>query len=162
MTAGRSSSGETGRDAVAAPALEGGNLIAKAHVLGRRVFARLLKQHGITELNPAQGSIIYALWKADGLSQAALATRTKLDKSTLTQMLDRLEEQGQIVRARHPTDGRRHVIRLTEQNRAAHASYLAVSQEMLSLFYTGLSVEEIHAFESTLRHVIANLESATP
>ena len=144
-----------------APALEGGNLIAKAHVLGGRVFARILKERGIAELNPAQGRIIYELWKEDGISQAALSSRTKLDKSTLALMLDRLEQQGQVLRERDQADARRHFVRLTEKNRAAHGSYLAASQEMIAVFYAGVSPEEIQAFESTLRRIIANLEAVS-
>jgi DNA-binding MarR family transcriptional regulator len=158
---GRSDPARQPDGAIAAPALEGGNLIAKAHVLGRRVFARLLKEHGVDELNPAQGRIIFELWKQDGLSQAELAARTKLDKSTLTPALVRLEEQGQLVREPDPSDGRRHLIRVTERNRAAHSAYLAASNAMLDLFYAGFSDDEIAAFESTLRRLIANLEAST-
>ena len=149
-----------GGTANAAPALEGGNLIDKAHVLGRRLFGRLLKEHGVDELNPAQGRIIYELWKEDGLSQADLAARTKLDKSTLSPALVRLEEQGQLVRERDPADARRHLIHLTEKNRASHAAYLAASEAMISRFYAGFSPEEIAVFEEALRRLIANLESA--
>ena len=153
--------GNDERSRTRAPAVEGGNLIAKAHVLGGRVFARILKDRGIAELNPAQGRIIYELWKEDGISQAALASRTKLDKSTLALMLDRLEQQGQLVRERDQADARRHLVRLTEKNRAAHGSYLAASQEMIAIFYAGVSPEEIQVFESTLRRIIANLEAVS-
>ncbi len=142
------------------PPREGGNLVSKVHQLSGRLFARVLKEHGVDELNPAQGRIIYELWKEDGISQAELAARTKLDKSTLALMLDRLERQGQLRREQHPHDGRRRVLRLTEKNRALHSGYLAASQEMTSYFYDGLSRAEIHAFEETLRKILASLEKA--
>jgi DNA-binding MarR family transcriptional regulator len=145
----------------AAPALEGGNLISKAHMLGGRVFTQVLKRHGVTDLNPAQGRIVYELWRQDNISQRQLSERTRLDKSTLTLMLDRLERQGQLVRVADAADGRRRIIRLTEKNRAAHAAYLAASREMLDIFYAGLSAEEVETFERTLRHVIANLDKAS-
>jgi DNA-binding MarR family transcriptional regulator len=139
---------------------EGGNLISKVHQLAGRLFARVLKEHGVDELNPAQGRIIYELWKEDGISQAQLAARTKLDKSTLALMLDRLERQHQVLRDRDPHDARRRVLRLTEKNRAMHAAYSAASKQMVSLFYRGLSDPEIDAFEETIRKVLANLEDA--
>jgi DNA-binding MarR family transcriptional regulator len=144
----------------ASPALEGGNLISKVHMLGGRVFTQILKRHGVTDLNPAQGRIVYELWKQDNISQRQLSERTRLDKSTLTLMLDRLEQQGQLVRVADAADGRRRIIRLTEKNRAAHAAYLAASHEMLEIFYAGLPPEEVEAFERTLRHVMANLDEA--
>jgi MarR family len=85
-------------------AREGGSLVSRAHQISGRVFARVLKEYGIDELNPAQGRILFELWKEDGLSQAELAQRTRLDKSTLALMLDRLEEdRANQGRVRRPT-----------------------------------------------------------
>ncbi len=139
---------------------EGGSLISKAHQLAQRVFSRVLKKHGIEELNPAQGRIIYELWKKDGITQAGLADRTKLDKSTLTLMLDRLEAQGQILREADPADARRRIIRLTPANRALHAAYRAASDEMIALYYRGFTRAEVDAFEAALRKTVENLEEA--
>ncbi len=141
-----------------AAAREGGNLVSKVHQLSGRVFARILRAHGVEELNPAQGRIIYELWKEDGIGQAELAARTKLDKSTLALMLDRLERQGQLERDRDERDARRRVLRVTDKNRAMHSAYRAASRKMVSLFYRGMSKAEIDLFEATLRKVLANLE----
>ncbi len=150
--------GTAGRGATPVPR-EGGNLVAKIHQLGGRVFARILKAHGVEELNPAQGRIIYELWKEDGISQAQLASRTRLDKSTLTLMLDRLEKQGQLRREDDPTDGRRRIVTLTPRNRAMHAAYDRASKAMTAIFYRGMNEAEIDAFEATLRAVLRNLEN---
>jgi len=137
---------------------EGGNLISRIHQVSGRVFSRILKQHGIDELNPAQGRILYELWKEDSLSQTELAFRTKLDKSTLALMLDRLEGDGQIERVRLDGDARRKFIRATAENRKLHGEYEKASSEMVDLFYAGISETEIDRFEKTLRKVLANLE----
>jgi DNA-binding MarR family transcriptional regulator len=142
------------------PVRDGGRLISQAHQLGQRVFARILKAHGIDELNPAQGRILYALWREDGLSQSELCRRTKLDKSTMALMLGRLEAGGQVERGVDPRDARLSLVRLTPRNRSMHAAYAAASEEMLSIYYRGFSTEEIEAFESALARIIANLESA--
>jgi len=137
---------------------EGGNLISRVHQVSGRVFSRILKRHSIDELNPAQGRILYELWKEDSLSQTELAFRTKLDKSTLALMLDRLECDGQIERVRDEGDARRKFIRATAENRKLHGEYEKASREMNDLFYAGLSETEIDRFEKTLRKVLANLE----
>jgi MarR family transcriptional regulator, organic hydroperoxide resistance regulator len=142
-----------------APPREGGNLVAKIHQLSGRVFARILRAHGVHELNPAQGRIIYELWKEDGISQAQLAARTRLDKSTLTLMLNRLEKQGQLRRSQDRRDARRRIVELTPRNRGMHAAYTAASREMVSIFYNGLPDREIERFESTLRAILTNLET---
>lgn len=145
-----------GKDAVR----EGGVLVAQVHQLAGRVFSRILREHGIEDLNPAQGRIVYALWKESPLSQARLARSTRLDKSTLALMLDRLEAAGQVERVTDPADSRRKLVSLTDANRKMHAAYLAASEEMLAVFYRGFSPEEIDAFESALRRLLSNLEVA--
>lgn len=137
---------------------EGGVLVAQVHQLAGRHFSRLLQQHGIQDLNPAQGRIIYALWREDGLTQTELATRTRLDKSTLTLMLQRLEAADQVQRRPDAADSRVRRVFLTKRNRKLHGAYMAASQEMLDVFYRGLTVEVIATFEATLRVIIANLE----
>ena len=138
---------------------DGGSLIAQVHQLSGRVFSKILKKHGIAELNPAQGRIVYALWKEEPLSQSQLAERTRLDKSTLTAMLERLESAGQIRRAPDPDDRRTKLVHLTERNRTMHGTYTQASMEMLTVFYASLDDAEIDAFERTLRKVLGNLEN---
>jgi len=140
------------------PMREGGNLVSRIHQVSGRVFSRILKQHGIDELNPAQGRILYELWKEDSLSQTELAFRTKLDKSTLALMLDRLEADGQIERVQDDADARRKFISATAENRKLHGEYEKASAEMIDMFYDGLSETEIDRFEKTLRKVLANIE----
>jgi DNA-binding MarR family transcriptional regulator len=132
--------------------------VSQAHQLGQRVFSRVLKRYGIVELNPAQGRIIYALWGEDGLSQSEIARRTKLDKSTIALMLNRMAAQGQVELSRDPGDMRATIVRLTELNRSMHGAYAAASREMAGLFYAGFSEADIEALEGGLRRVIANLE----
>jgi len=137
---------------------EGGNLVSRIHQVSGRVFSRILKQHGIDVLNPAQGRILNELWKEESISQTELAFRTKLDKSTLALMLDRLEGDGQIERVRLEGDARRKFIRATVENRKLHSEYENASLEMIDLFYDGLSETEIDRFEKTLGKILANLE----
>ncbi len=139
---------------------EGGSLVAQAHRLGSRVFARLLRELGEEELNPAQGRILYELWKEDGLLQGELAKRTKLDKSSLTLALDRMEAEGRIRRERVKNDGRARAVFCSALTNTMKTAYSEASERMSTLFYTGMSAKEIDAFESSLRKIIDNLEAA--
>lgn len=126
-----------------------------------RIFSRVLKKHGIEDLNPAQGRILYVLWQNDGITQTELAERTKLDKSTLAIMLDRLVGDGQVERVRDATDARKRLIRTTKKNRALHGAYAEASDEMTEIFYRGISETEIDRFEKTLGKILANLAEPT-
>lgn len=136
---------------------EGGFLLSMVHQLMGRVFNRLLREHGI-ELNSAQGRILFVLWEEDSIPITELAHATMLSKSTLTSMLDRLEETGHIRREHSPEDRRVTLIAVTERNRLLRDRYDQVSREMTELFYEGFTLDEIAAFELGLRRILVNLK----
>ncbi len=136
---------------------QGGLLIARIHQLQGRTFARMLKEHGIAQINPAQGRILFVLWQQDGLSMGELAQRTSLGPSTLTRMLDRLEKAGQVRRVYDEADRRKVAIALTDKNRALKSAYAEVSESMTRVFYAGMTEAEIVQLETLLGRVLENL-----
>jgi len=136
---------------------EGGFLIAKIHQLSGRIFAKILKKYGINEINPAQGRILFVLWKKDEIPISELAQKTQLSESTLTSMLDRLEKTGYITRVRSKEDRRTILLKLTEKDKNLQKVYRKVSDEMINMFYREFSSEEIDKCESYLRRILANL-----
>jgi DNA-binding MarR family transcriptional regulator len=136
---------------------EGGFLISKIHQLSGRIFSRKLKEHKIEEINPAQGRIMFVLWRNDDISINELAKKTSLGKSTLTSMLDRLEESGLIRRVPSKKDRRKILIKRTEKDISFQQQYVAVSQDMTELFYKNFSKSEIDEFEQYLKRIFNNL-----
>lgn len=136
---------------------EGGFLIAKIHQLAGRILASKLKEYHIDEINPAQGRIMFVLWRNDGISINELAKKTSLGKSTLTSMLDRLEASGFLKRIPSREDRRKILIKRTENDKAFQNRYVQVSQDMTKLFYAGFSEKEIDEFEQYLRRIFENL-----
>lgn len=139
---------------------EGGMLISQVHQLAGRVFARKLREHGLSDINPAQGRILFALWKGDAIPIKELADRTRLQKSTLTSMLDRLESDGLVIRKPSREDRRVTLIHLAHDHQIIRDLFYAVSNEMTTVFYQGFSQEEISAFEQQLSRIISNLLDA--
>jgi DNA-binding MarR family transcriptional regulator len=135
---------------------QAGFLMAKIRQVGERIFVRRSKQYGI-EINPAQGRIMFALWQNDGISINELAKKTRLKKSTLTSMLDRLERMGYIRRQRSKKDRRKILIKRTEKDRTMEKKYVEVSEEMTRLFYKGFSKSQIDRFEKDLERILNNL-----
>ena len=136
---------------------QGGFLIAKIHQVAGRIFARKLKEHRIEGINPAQGRIMFVLWRQDGVPINELAKRTALGKSTLTSMLDRLEQAGYLVRVPSSKDRRQILIKRTDKDRALERVYVRASQEMTKLFYADFSPTEIDRFERDLQRILDNL-----
>jgi DNA-binding MarR family transcriptional regulator len=135
---------------------QAGFLMAKIRQVGDRIFLRKLKDYGI-EINPAQGRIMFALWQKDGTAINELAQKTKLEKSTLTSMLDRLEEMGYIRRQRSRKDRRKILICRTKKDKAMENRYVEVSQELTRLFYRGFTAGEISRFEQDLKRILNNI-----
>ena len=136
---------------------EGGMLVAMVHQTSGRIFAKKLKEHGIIEINPAQGRILFVLWEKDGITIRELSEKTMLEKSTLTSMLDRLEEAGYITRMPSAEDRRAILIWRTEKDKALQKTYEEVSEDMTRLYYSGFSSPEIDRLEAGLRKVLDNL-----
>ena len=135
---------------------EGGFLIAKIHQITGRIFTQKLKDYNI-EINPAQGRIMFVLWRNEGISINELAKKTSLGKSTLTSMLDRLEAAGFIKRIPSRQDRRKIIIERTEKDRSFQDLYVQVSQDMTKLFYAAFSKDEIEQFEKYLKRIFNNL-----
>jgi len=136
---------------------EGGFLISKIKQISGRIFDKKLKNHDITDLNTAQGRIVFSLWQNDVIPISELVRITALSKTTLTSMLNRLEQIGYITRSSDRDDNRKVIVSLTEKSKLLKERYEIVSQEMTSLFYDGLAESQIDEFEKILTHIMGNL-----
>lgn len=137
---------------------KGGFLISRIKQVGGRLFDKLLAEADIDAFNGAQGRILYVLWQGDGLTISQLSSQTSLANTTLTSMLDRMEQSGLIFRSPSPTDRRALLIRLTDKARALREDYNRISQRMNELYYLGFTEEEVHQFEGYLQRVLSNLQ----
>ena len=136
---------------------KGGFLITKIKQVQGRIFDSLLQKAGIEEFNGAQGRILYVLWQEDGLPIIELSKRTGLAKTTLTSMLDRMDEKGFLERVTDHKDRSMLRIFLTAKAKVLSDQYNKVSDEMSQIFYKDFSDEEIVAFEKTLEKILNNL-----
>ena len=117
----------------------------------------MLSHAGIDAFNGAQGRILYILWQEDEIPIVELSRKTGLAKTTLTGMLDRMENANLIVRVYNKSDRRQVIIVLTDTARALSDKYDKVSNEMNEIFYAGFSDEEIIKFENNLQRILKNL-----
>ena len=74
--------------------MNGGFLVTKIKQLGDRIFEKILSEKNIDAFNGAQGRILYVLWQEDGISIRSLSTKCGLAITSLTTMLERMENQG--------------------------------------------------------------------
>lgn len=136
---------------------EAGLKIAKIHHLLERITFKLQKQFGLTNINAAQGRILYSLSKEDHVPIHTLVKNTKLSKSTLTLMLDRLNEENYISRERSQVDRRKVLISITEKGKNIIDSYEELIGKLSLIFYRNFKEDEIKKFESFLNQALSNL-----
>lgn len=113
---------------------------------------KALKDRGIDDVNPAQLAVLAALERADGLTPSALARAVRYEKSTLTPMLERLEQAGLVVRAKDPLDGRLHRLHVTKRGRRRRREVEAVLEEVTAALLAALP-------RKTLKHHVAFCEA---
>ena len=142
--------------------IRGGNIISQIKRLSDRIFERILSQKNIDAFNGAQGRILYVLWQEEYISLRELADRTGLAATTLTSMIDRMEDSGLVCRIADPTDRRKTLLTLTARARMLQSDYTEVSDQMTNIFYTGFTEEEIRQCERMLERIHMNLQNARP
>jgi len=136
---------------------EGGFLITQIKQIGGRIFEQILKDSGIDEFNGPQGRILYILWEHGPVSLTEIGRMTALAKTTLTGMIDRMEEKGLVTREQHPSDRRAILIHLTPAAKRLQRDYNSLSDRINEFYYKGFSEEEVAAFEEKLKQILKNL-----
>jgi DNA-binding MarR family transcriptional regulator len=107
-----------------------GQLLPRASLI-----TRLLLRRGTAGVSRAEAGILSAL--VEGPQRITeLAGSQALAQPTVTQLVGRLEERGQVARDRHPDDGRVVLVSLTDDGRAAlealRSQYRQVLREQLA------------------------------
>ena len=136
----------------------GGYLINQIQKISSRRFNELLKEKNIDEFNGSQGVILYSLWNNKELTIKEIGKITGLAKTSLTSMLDRMEEKGLIRRKDNSEDKRSIKIMLTDKAKELEKDYNDISNKMSNTFYKNFSDKEINEIENYLERIISNLE----
>ena len=89
-----------------------GVLIRQLHQMHTALFLRFCGHENIT---PVMYSVLSCLAQKGPMDQTRLAKAVAIDRTNITDILDRLKKRGLIVRQVVPTDRRMRVTTLTEQ-----------------------------------------------
>ena len=85
------------------------------------VFQHFNRSAGAAEISPPQLGALILIEANPGISQSAIAGALRFDRSTLVQIIDRLEERGFVVREVSAHDRRSHALKLTPEGSTALA-----------------------------------------
>ena len=137
----------------------GGYLIGQISKLTNRRVNELLKESEINEFNAAQGTIIFVLYKEGPMQIKDIGKKTGLAKTSLTSMLERMEQQGLVKKIENEEDKRSTIIELCEDTMSFTDALEQIGAQMDEELYKGLKAKEIERFEATLAKVLKNLET---
>src|SRR4051812_38765850 len=94
-----------------------GHLLRRAQQLHAAVFAEVVSE---PDLTTPQFAVLTALRNQPETDQVRLSQKLAIDRSTIADVANRLEERGLIKRKRDTKDARRNLLSLTAAGRALH------------------------------------------
>src|SRR6187455_2743097 len=98
------------------------------------IARRLQKKFNNANLNITieQWSVLYHLWKQDGISQQELCNSTFRDKPSITRLVDNLEKLKLVKRVSSKEDRRMNMIFLTNEARKMQEASMDLAEETLN------------------------------
>jgi len=129
---------------------------AASTAIARRL-QKNFKQHGI-DITIEQWSVLYHLWKQDGLSQQELCNATFRDKPSITRLVDNLEKLRLVSRVPSKEDRRINRIYLSEPATRLRDLTMDLANQTLNEALVGVTAEEIETCKSVLQRVYDNLK----
>jgi DNA-binding MarR family transcriptional regulator len=123
---------------------------------------RLLRTWADEELAPlgvgAQAlGLLARLTEEDGLTQADLARRGRVEASTVCRMVDRLERDALVERRADPADRRSARVHLTSRGREAAERGMATVRDLDARMAAGLDAAERARLSELLDRVLAKI-----
>lgn len=125
-------------------------LVHRAGQLAADLYAEEVGTRGLT---PRQYVVLAAVARDEGLNQTELVARTGIDRSTLADLVQRLQNKGLLQRRRTKADARANTIRLSAAGRraleATQPSAASADRKLLSV----LPAEQRKEFMESLRRI---------
>jgi DNA-binding MarR family transcriptional regulator len=136
-----------------------------AHRLG--VAGRLLRTTADAELSVLGLSgpglaVLLSLSQEDGLTQAELARRLRLEPPSMCRMIDRLAREASVERHPDPDDRRATRVRLTPRGRTLAEQGAAVIEGIEGRIFAGLDADERDQLAELLQRVMDRLPASGP
>lgn len=124
------------------------------------IARRLQKKFNGAGLNLTieQWSVLYHLWKQDGISQQELCNATFRDKPSITRLVDNLEKLKLVKRVSSKEDRRMNLVYLTAEAKKMQDSTMDIAEQTLNEALTTVPAEQIEICKQVLQIVYDNLK----
>lgn len=132
-------------------------ITGKASTAIARRLQKNFKQAGV-EITIEQWSVLYHLWKENGMSQQQLCDATFRDKPSITRLVDNLEKLKLVKRVASKEDRRSNLIFLTPEAQQLQDKSMELANQTLNEALEGVSNGQVEIAKEVLGIVYENLK----
>ena len=125
--------------------------------LARRL-QKNFKTKGI-DITVEQWSVLYHLWRNDGISQQDLCIQSFRDKPSITRLVDNLEKLKLVKRTASKEDKRINRIFLTAKGKKLQETTMEMANQTIVEAMQGVSERDIELCKNVLYQVFENLKT---
>jgi len=106
----------------------------------------------------AQWALLAHCSRQPGLTQAELAELLEIQPISLTRLVDRLADQGLVVREPHPTDRRANCVFITQTGLLAMEAFSPLAEEITEEVFSGVAEADLIAFRTVVDRIKTNVK----
>jgi DNA-binding MarR family transcriptional regulator len=127
-----------------------------------RAGARIATAFG-EEMRPLGASlqmwrVLAALREKDGRRMGDLSLTTSIEVSTLTRLVDNMEQKGLVARRRDAADSRAVLLHVTPAGRRLTRRILPIAERYETVALKGFGAPEADSLKAALRRLYANMD----
>lgn len=121
------------------------------------VFQEMSGRLSVYDITPVQYGVLYCLWMKNKTNPKEIAEELKLENSTISGVLERMEKKELIVRKISKEDRRFVEIRLTDKGKGLQEPVLRTVEEVNRDVLSVMSEQEQETLKNSLR-LLAGIE----
>jgi len=135
------------------------HLLHRAGQCAGDMFHTEMKVDGLT---PRQLAVLVTVSQNEGLSQTGLVERTGIDRSTLADIVRRMQRKGLLQRRRTKEDARAYAVKLTDEGRKALRTAEPLARKVDDRILEALPDRQRDQFINGLMAIVDTLQKLSP
>jgi DNA-binding MarR family transcriptional regulator len=110
------------------------------------------------DLTPRQLAVLVTVAQNEGVSQTGLVDRTGIDRSTLADIVRRMQKKGLLQRRRTKEDARAYAVKLTDEGKRVLRSAEPLARRVDDRILDALPSKQRELFIDELQSIVATLQ----
>jgi MarR family transcriptional regulator, temperature-dependent positive regulator of motility len=119
------------------------------------IFAAQAKDYDLT---PRQVAVLTTVARSEGLSQTGIVARTGIDRSTLADVVRRLQRKGLLQRRRTKEDARAYAVKLTDEGQRMLRTIEPLAKRVDEQILDALPPKAQQSLITALQMIVAKLQ----